>query len=409
MKMKINKKTIFNIYTIPAIIISLINILVIASDITMMTGMAFLLMITSWISSILLYKKKNLASIITIIPLVLSFIISIRSSSNIIDPYFIHTLFIMFYLVVDLIVFYKKKEIKPQSKKITTIIIGIIVSVSSIFAIIDYNLVKDDKMPIFMVLLDGSDDAEYIGLGYRMTLNNGISHKAGILPNSKIDFKSWFYLFGIEKGNDQSDISVIGIIDRVEQEQLPCAEALEYFYDDSEYIYYFNCIKQDKILIEYSDGTTKSFDEVFPYDITINDLDNYNIEYIKEEKKSTIGEISIKEVISSEVALTVMDIYQEETNLDYELTNNSLTNTYEYGMEFFIEINIDGDWYELNPPLALNFNQPLFYLEPQSSKIDSVDIQGTYGMLEPGNYRLVKNISLEITNPTYVEGIFEIK
>ncbi len=406
MKFKFTKKNIFNIYNLPAIILTILNIIIIVSDVTMMTWIAVMLNITAWISGTLLYKKKNFTSLIVIFPIIISFIISIRSYSNMVDPYFTHALFILFYFVSDLLIFYKKKNIKKQTKKVVTIVISSIILISTVFAIIDYNQIKDEKMPIFMILVDAKDEAEYVGLGYRFSLYNGVSHKLGIIQNSEYYFGSWFYLFGTSQNRG---VDVINIVDKVETEGIVCAEALDYFYDDSEYVYYFSCLKKDQIVVEYSDKTTKTFTEAFLKDITIEDLDKYNIEYIKEKKQSTIGNPSTIKEASSEVILNVSNVNKEDGYLDYEIINNSENDTYEYGMAFFLEINKDGQWYELMPPVEVNFNLPLYYIEPKETIIDSIDIYGIYGTLEPGMYRLVKNVALNIEDTNYIIGSFEVK
>lgn len=64
-----------------------------------------------------------------------------------------------------------------------------------------------------------------------------------------------------------------------------CAEALEGFYEDDNYQYYYDCIKGKYILVEYESGYRETVTEALKYGtITISDLDLYNIDYIKYEK-----------------------------------------------------------------------------------------------------------------------------
>lgn len=79
---------------------------------------------------------------------------------------------------------------------------------------------------------------------------------------------------------------VINIIDKTKNiDNFVCAEALEEFYQDDNYIYYWNCIKNNYIVVKYEDGSSELVsDALINGSITINELDNFNIKYIKYEK-----------------------------------------------------------------------------------------------------------------------------
>ena len=64
-----------------------------------------------------------------------------------------------------------------------------------------------------------------------------------------------------------------------------CAEALESFYEDNEYIYFWNCMKNQYMMVRYESGYEETISNALKYGtITISDLDNANIEYIKHNK-----------------------------------------------------------------------------------------------------------------------------
>lgn len=64
-----------------------------------------------------------------------------------------------------------------------------------------------------------------------------------------------------------------------------CAEAIEPFYEDNKYIYYWECIKNNYMIVRYENGYEETVENALKHrNITIEDLDNYNISYIKEEK-----------------------------------------------------------------------------------------------------------------------------
>lgn len=68
-------------------------------------------------------------------------------------------------------------------------------------------------------------------------------------------------------------------------EDFACAQALEKFYEDDTYIYYWSCIKNSYIIVKYNNGQEEYVSDALNNgDITINDLDLYNIKYIKQEK-----------------------------------------------------------------------------------------------------------------------------
>ena len=75
------------------------------------------------------------------------------------------------------------------------------------------------------------------------------------------------------------------IIDKTKEENITCNTALEQFYEDKEYIYYFPCIKSKNVIVIYSNGYQETVATSLEYgDITIEDLERNNIEFIKHKK-----------------------------------------------------------------------------------------------------------------------------
>lgn len=61
-----------------------------------------------------------------------------------------------------------------------------------------------------------------------------------------------------------------------------CAEALEQFYEDNEYKYYYNCIKSKYVKVKYENGYEETVEEALKNGIiNIKDLDKNNIPYLK--------------------------------------------------------------------------------------------------------------------------------
>lgn len=81
-------------------------------------------------------------------------------------------------------------------------------------------------------------------------------------------------------------VTVIDIVDRAEKENLPTDDALEGFWKDEEYTYYFSSIRSQYIIVYYSDETQEPVrDAMAAGRVTIADLDTYGIKYYKEPKE----------------------------------------------------------------------------------------------------------------------------
>lgn len=76
------------------------------------------------------------------------------------------------------------------------------------------------------------------------------------------------------------------LIDKTKEiKNFVCAEALESFYEDENYIYYWSCIKNKYMVIKYDIGFEETISEALRKgDIDINILDKFDISYIKKEK-----------------------------------------------------------------------------------------------------------------------------
>jgi hypothetical protein len=67
-----------------------------------------------------------------------------------------------------------------------------------------------------------------------------------------------------------------------------CAEALEEFFEDEEYVYYFSCMKSNNV---YAKINGKKYlvkdllnNNPTEYNVTIDILEEFGLEFIKEEK-----------------------------------------------------------------------------------------------------------------------------
>ena len=95
--------------------------------------------------------------------------------------------------------------------------------------------------------------------------------------------------FGIDYHREPI-LRVVDIVDRTQTEDLFTADALEGFWRDEEYIYYFPSIKSHYIIVCYSDGTRLPLREAMGRgDVTVADLDRFGIGYYKEEVITAVG------------------------------------------------------------------------------------------------------------------------
>ena len=64
-----------------------------------------------------------------------------------------------------------------------------------------------------------------------------------------------------------------------------CDEALDFFYEDDTYTYYWSCIKNKYMIVKYDDGSKELISDALKNKhIVIQDLDKFEIDYIKEKK-----------------------------------------------------------------------------------------------------------------------------
>ena len=79
---------------------------------------------------------------------------------------------------------------------------------------------------------------------------------------------------------------MIDIVDKTtEIDGFACSQALEKFYEDDNYEYYWSCIKGSYIVVKYSDGSEETVATALKNGkISINDLNDYKIGYYIEKK-----------------------------------------------------------------------------------------------------------------------------
>lgn len=79
--------------------------------------------------------------------------------------------------------------------------------------------------------------------------------------------------------------NVVDVVDTTKNiKNFACAEALEEFYSDDSYTYYWSCIKDKYMIVKYESGFEETISSALKNGtIKISDLDKYDINYIKDE------------------------------------------------------------------------------------------------------------------------------
>ena len=176
----------------------------------------------------------------------------------------------------------------------------------------NFELLEDGKMVLKVGVLDSVGYVRKVkrvggSMNYYLAFYStfGINSKFGAKDSFEIEIDSnvdeiYFYTGGkgykkvLEKndlGNwvmvlSSFDDEVKEIVDKTKSiNDFACAEALESFYEDEEYIYFWNCIKNKYMVVKYNSGYEELVSMALKNGaITISDLDRFNIEYIKEKK-----------------------------------------------------------------------------------------------------------------------------
>lgn len=156
--------------------------------------------------------------------------------------------------------------------KIFLIIIGIII----LSIVIDIICIFSINRPIFAI----KDDCDCLYSVYR-----GLFYDTYNCPEySMVQIKPKGTKFSC--ANVIVDIGeVVDIVDTTKDiKNFVCAEALEEFYSDYNYAYYWNCIKDEYMIVRYESGFEETVSNALKNGtIDISDLDRYGIDYIKDE------------------------------------------------------------------------------------------------------------------------------
>ena len=139
-------------------------------------------------------------------------------------------------------------------------------------------LMNGEKEVLHAVFTDvggGAEDVGWFYYGYVEGDHYPVRYSYhNIAPNTVMDFFAEY---------KQKAISIASIVDKAESGEIATASAIELFYKDDTYSYSFSSIRSDYVIVTFNDGTEKTVKEALEAgEITIADLDAYDIGYIKE-------------------------------------------------------------------------------------------------------------------------------
>ena len=114
---------------------------------------------------------------------------------------------------------------------------------------------------------------------------------------------------------------------------------------------------------------------------------------------SKIGKTSDIEITNDDISITIKDDTLTNTGATFVLENNS-NQTLGYGEPYHLEIKDDDSWYILNTINDAVFIMPFYHLDPNESIELKIDWENFYGILEPGEYRLIKDACFVVDDET---------
>ncbi len=151
---------------------------------------------------------------------------------------------------------------------------------------VDSARVRNSVEPKFTIKIvsDDGNKVTYFGLGYKVIRYPSVSPNEPFKNARGIKMGNWFMEYDVSDIEPDNNISEI--VDKTLLENIPTDMSLYPFYEDDNYVYFNSRIKNDYIIVKFKDGTETTA-EIALKDgkITIKDLDDWKIQYIKQEKE----------------------------------------------------------------------------------------------------------------------------
>lgn len=162
-----------------------------------------------------------------------------------------------------------KKYLKIIIILVVLIVLSLIIDLVCIFII---------SRPIFTIQLNKDNEFNQVYKGIFFDTYNCLEYSIPQIKRKGVKFACGTSNMNIGK--------VLEIVDTTKNKNnFSCAEALEEFYEDTTYKYYYSCIKSKYVIVKYESGFKETVSSALKNkNIEIEDLDRYNIDYVKYEK-----------------------------------------------------------------------------------------------------------------------------
>lgn len=176
-----------------------------------------------------------------------------------------------------------------KNKIITIIIISLLaIFIFGVYSkYVDSARVRTGHEPklIIKITSDNGNKITYWGLGYKVIRYPSVSPNEPYKNNKGVKMGSWFMTYKIPNKDTKYVIKEIRDLTK-SMLTFSCAEALDKFYEDENYQYFYNCLKSKYIIVIYEDNSEETVKEALKKEhIKISDLDTYKIDYLKYEKE----------------------------------------------------------------------------------------------------------------------------
>lgn len=230
-------------------------------------------------------------------------------------------------------------------KKVIYYIISLIIFIV-LLVIVDLLFILENGKPLFSV---EKENGVYYGLFYD-------TYNCAEFSIPQIKSKGTKFSCIVE-----SNSVVIDIVDKTKNiKDFACAEMLESFYEDDEYIYFWNCLKNKYMIVKYDNGYEETISNALKNErISIDDLDSYDISYIKEEKEKVFIETSVDKNCDKKAKLYYSDsnvnVYTYCLNSVNVTINDKAYNLSDYfklggtihsNMDFIVNKLIDSEFFK---------------------------------------------------------------
>ena len=173
-----------------------------------------------------------------------------------------------------------------KKKKTIIISLSLILIIFGLYAkYVDSARVRTGHEPKITIKITSKDGSKvtYWGFGYKVIRYPSVSPNEPYKNNKGVKFGSWLMKYKLPSNNN---LEINKITDKTKTMiNFACAEVLSSFYEDENYVYYFDCMKNKYVIVTYTDNSEETVSEALKNNrIKISDLDNYKIYYIKTEK-----------------------------------------------------------------------------------------------------------------------------